>query len=258
MMAARASDPASLTTAMKLTAELLTHCDSSINALKERELDLRGFKIPAIENMGASRDQNDTIDMTDNDVRFLGNFPRMLRLQHLTLSNNLIARVDASIHKQLPYLVSLILTNNAISDFQEVSHLRRLRHMRYLCLMGNPVAREKHYREFVVWCMPHLRVLDYRRITERERAVARKTFVAPDGQLNQLALSLMGSKEPRTSRGAASLEPDAPLPTRRHQLTDSQRAAIAEAIDRSESMEEIRRLEEQLKLGYIPSSQTAP
>ena len=160
-MAARASVAVSLTTAMKLTAELLTHCDSSINALKERELDLRGFKIPAIENMGASRDQNDTIDMTDNDVRFLGNFPRMLRLQHLTLSNNLVARVDASIHKQLPYLVSLILTNNAISDFQEVSHLRRLRHMRYLCLMGNPVAREKHYREFVVWCMPHLRVLDY-------------------------------------------------------------------------------------------------
>jgi len=177
-MAARASVAVSLTTAMKLTAELLTHCDSSINALKERELDLRGFKIPAIENMGASRDQNDTIDMTDNDVRFLGNFPRMLRLQHLTLSNNLVARVDASIHKQLPYLVSLILTNNAISDFQEVSHLRRLRHMRYLCLMGNPVAREKHYREFVVWCMPHLRVLDYRRITARERAVARRATQA--------------------------------------------------------------------------------
>lgn len=124
--------------------------------------------------------------------------------------------------------------------------------------MGNPVAREKHYREFVVWCMPHLRVLDYRRITERERAVARKAFVAPDGQLNQLALSLMGSKERRASGGTAPSEPDAPLPTRRHQLTDSQRAAIAEAIDRSESMEEIRRLEEQLKLGYIPSSQTAP
>ena len=62
---------------MKLTAELLAQCDSSINTLKERELDLRGFKIPAIENLGASRDLNDTIDLTDNDVRYLGNFPRM-------------------------------------------------------------------------------------------------------------------------------------------------------------------------------------
>lgn len=243
---------------MKLTAELLAHCDSSINPLKDRELDLRGFKIPAIENMGASRDQNDTIDMTDNDVRFLGNFPRMVRLRHLTLSNNLVARVDSHIHKQLPYLVSLVLTNNAISDFQELSRLRRLRHMRYLCLMGNPVAREKHYREFVVWSIPHLRVLDYRRITERERAVARKTFVAADGQLNELALSLMGTKQRPISKGTASFEPDASLPAARHQLTDSERASIAEAIDRSESMEEIRRLEEQLKLGYIPSSNTAP
>ena len=55
---------------MKLTAELLAQCDSSINTLKERELDLRGFKIPAIENLGASRDLNDTIDLTDNDVRY--------------------------------------------------------------------------------------------------------------------------------------------------------------------------------------------
>ena len=150
---------------MKLTAELLAQCDSSINTLKERELDLRGFKIPAIENLGASRDLNDTIDLTDNDVRYLGNFPRMLRLRNLTFSNNLISRIDPHIHKQLPYLESLVLTNNAVTDFQELAHLRRLRYLRYLCLMGNPISRDKHYREFVVWCMPHLRVLDYRRIT---------------------------------------------------------------------------------------------
>ena len=47
--------------------------------------------------------------------------------------------------------------------------LRRLRRLEFLSLMGNPIAREKHYRTFVVWRMPHLRVLDYRRITERVR-----------------------------------------------------------------------------------------
>ena len=33
-----------------------------------------------------------------------------------------------------------------------------------------------------------------------------------------------------------------------------ERAALADAIEKSESMEEIRRLEEQLKLGYVPGA----
>lgn len=243
---------------MKLTAELLAQCDSSINTLKERELDLRGFKIPAIENLGASRDLNDTIDLTDNDVRYLGNFPRMLRLRNLTFSNNLISRIDPHIHKQLPYLESLVLTNNAVTDFQELAHLRRLRYLRYLCLMGNPIARDKHYREFIVWCMPHLRVLDYRRITERERAVARKAFESSGGRLSELAASLTRYKAPvagaaANAARASSFDPGAPMPTAGRRLTAEERAAISDAIDQSQSMEEIRRLEEQLKLGYVPT-----
>lgn len=243
---------------MKLTAELLAQCDSSINTLKERELDLRGFKIPAIENLGASRDLNDTIDLTDNDVRYLGNFPRMLRLRNLTFSNNIISRIDPHIHKQLPYLESLVLTNNAVTDFQELAHLRRLRYLRYLCLMGNPISRDKHYREFVVWCMPHLRVLDYRRITERERAVARKAFESSGGGLSELAASLTRYKSPvvgaaANAARASSFDPGAPMPTAGRRLTAEERAAISDAIDQSQSMEEIRRLEEQLKLGYVPT-----
>lgn len=154
---------------MKLTAELLTQCPSYLNPLKERELDLRGLKVPAIESFGATRDGNDAIDLTDNDVRYLGNFPVMHRLRHLVLSNNLVSRIDPRIHKTLPYLESLVLTNNAITDFRQLAALRRLRRLEFLSLMGNPIAREKHYRTFVVWRMPHLRVLDYRRITERVR-----------------------------------------------------------------------------------------
>ena len=37
-------------------------------------------------------------------------------------------------------------------------------------------------------------------------------------------------------------------------LTPQERAALADAIEKSESMEEIRRLEEQLKLGYVPGA----
>jgi len=40
---------------MKLTPELLAQASSAINPVKERQLDLRGYKIPAIENLGVTK-----------------------------------------------------------------------------------------------------------------------------------------------------------------------------------------------------------
>lgn len=40
---------------MKLTPELIARSQSALNALQDRELDLRGHKIPAIENLGVTR-----------------------------------------------------------------------------------------------------------------------------------------------------------------------------------------------------------
>ena len=106
--------------------------------------------------------------------------------------------------------------------------------------------------------MPHLRVLDYRRITERERAVARKAFESSGGRLSELAASLTRYKSPvvgaaANAARASSFDPGAPMPTAGRRLTAEERAAISDAIDQSQSMEEIRRLEEQLKLGYVPT-----
>ena len=49
-----------------------------------------GFKIPVIENLGATLDQFDTIDFSDNDIHKLGGFPLLKRLKHLLLNNNRI------------------------------------------------------------------------------------------------------------------------------------------------------------------------
>lgn len=49
-----------------------------------------GYKIPQIENMGATLDQFDTIDMSDNDIRKLDGFPLLKRLKCLLLNNNRI------------------------------------------------------------------------------------------------------------------------------------------------------------------------
>ncbi|KAI7731874.1 hypothetical protein M8C21_032238 [Ambrosia artemisiifolia] len=53
---------------VRLTADLIWKSPHFFNALRERELDLRGNKIPVIENLGATEDQFDTIDLSDNEI----------------------------------------------------------------------------------------------------------------------------------------------------------------------------------------------
>lgn len=56
----------------------------------ENSVYVSGYKIPQIENMGATLDQFDTIDFSDNDVRKLDGFPLLKRLKCLLLNNNRI------------------------------------------------------------------------------------------------------------------------------------------------------------------------
>lgn len=241
---------------MKLTGELLAQSVSALNPLKQRELDLRGLKIAAIENLGVTRDQNEAMDFTDNEIKYLGNFPRLLRLQHLTLSNNAVSRIDPLIAKSLPFLHTLTLTNNAITDMRQLVPLRRLRRLEYLSLLGNPVTHDKHYRAFVVWRVPSVRVLDFKRVTDKERDYARRLMETPEGRPSELAVQLSGSEAPAPAPAHAShFEPGAPVAGAAGRLlTAKERAAIQEAIDKSESLDEIRRLEERLRLGYLPGS----
>ena len=129
---------------MKLTPELLTATESYLNPLQDRELELRGHKIPTIENLGVTRDQLDTLDLTDNDLLSLSNFPHLDRLAHLLLSNNLISRIDPRLAFALPRLTSLTLTNNNIASFDQIKALGKFPLLQSLTLIGNPIAREKY------------------------------------------------------------------------------------------------------------------
>lgn len=75
---------------VRLTTELFAERPQFVNSVNMREINLRGQKIPVIENMGVTRDQFDVIDLTDNDIRKLDNFPTFSRLNTLYLHNNRI------------------------------------------------------------------------------------------------------------------------------------------------------------------------
>lgn len=152
---------------MKLTPELITAVGTSLNPLKDRELDLRGHKIPAIENLGVTRDQIDTLDLTDNDIMTLGGFPHLDRLAHLYLSNNLVSRIEPRLAFSIPRLTSLTMTNNQVASFAQLVALAKFPMLEFVTFIGNPVARKQYYREFIVWKCKSLRVLDFTRVTQK-------------------------------------------------------------------------------------------
>lgn len=252
---------------MKLTPELISRSETSLNTLKDRQLDLRGHKIPTIENLGVTKDQNDTIDLTDNDIRTLTNFPNLFRLHTLILSNNLVNRIDRRLANSLPNLNTLVLTNNALAELSTLTHLGRFAKLEFLSLMGNPVTRKQHYREFIVWRCKSLRVLDFQRVKQAERARAKSLMETEDGRPTSLAVSLSESLAGKDDRIATNGVSDKPSNGRigtfevgsvggngsgsaGRRMTAEERKALEEAIENSTSLEEIKKLEDRLRLGY--------
>ena len=78
---------------VKLTPDLIEGAAQYINPVRDRELDLRGYKIPVIENLGTTLDQFDTLDLSDNEIRKLDGFPFLTRAKTLLLNNNRIVRL---------------------------------------------------------------------------------------------------------------------------------------------------------------------
>ncbi|KAI5825248.1 leucine-rich repeat-domain-containing protein [Schizophyllum commune] len=246
---------------MKLTPELLAQASSHLNPCKERQLDLRGCKIPAIENLGVTKDQHDAIDFTDNQILSLSNFPLLKRLCSLYLANNVISSISPSLHLSTPNLTTLVLTNNAIQNLGDLEPLAQCSKLVYLSLMGNPVAEKKYYREWLIWRNKNLRVLDYQRVRDKEREAAKKLFLTPQGTPTSLAESLQAAvsahgkpiptaEEPRAGPAAGSKFQAGRL------MSKEEQERVKKAIAEAKSVEEIRRLERSLREGYLPEMES--
>lgn len=110
-----------------------------------------GYKIPQIENMGATLDQFDTVDLSDNDIRKLENFPFLPRMKNILLNNNRIVRIGDDLCENLPNLESVILTGNNIQELSDIKPLTKLTKLESLSLLTNPVSAKQHYREYIAY-----------------------------------------------------------------------------------------------------------
>ncbi|KAF8898433.1 leucine-rich repeat-domain-containing protein [Infundibulicybe gibba] len=240
---------------MKLTPELLAQASSALNPIKERQLDLRGYKIPAIENLGVTRDQHDAIDLTDNAIITLGNLPLLKRLQTLLLANNRVSSISPSIHLSAPNLTTLVLTNNNVSELGDLEPLKELKRLTYVSLLGNPVQEKKWYREWLAWRIPGLRVLDFQRIRDKERSTAKSLFLTAENLPTALATTISTTVSTHSTKIAVTTDEPRPVAAagkagRLMSKEDADR--VKAAIAKATSVEEIRKLERSLREGYMP------
>ncbi|KAJ8427756.1 hypothetical protein Cgig2_006424 [Carnegiea gigantea] len=154
---------------VRLTADLIWKSPHFFNAIKERELDLRGNKVAVIENLGATEDQFDTIDLSDNEIVKLENFPYLNRLGTLLLNNNRITRINPSIGEFLPKLHSLVLTNNRLVNLAEIDPLGSLPKLQFLSLLDNNITKKPNYRLYVIHKLKSLHVLDFKKVRQKDR-----------------------------------------------------------------------------------------
>ena len=228
---------------MRLTADLIERSAAFTNTLGDRELDLRSNKIPTIENLIASRDLFDTIDLTDNEIKRLENFPKLERLSTLLLSNNLISKIDNEFFspKQLPGLATLILTNNRILDFGDLEGLKVFSEtLRHLSLLDNPVTKKPHYRYFIISKLTKLKTLDFKRVRPVEVEAALKMFPAD------------GSKTFDIDQADEIIQEDRPRKRGKLALSDEQIESIKKAIKSAKTLAEVNRLEKILQAVHIP------
>lgn len=230
---------------MRLTLELLQQAPQSLNPANQRQLLLRGFKIPNIENLGGTNDAYECIDFSDNDLIKLGNFPPLKRLKALLLMNNRISRIAEDTFEPLPCLTSVILTGNKLEKLVDLEPLIKLQTLERLSLLENPVTKVKHYRPYMIHkCGKALRILDFNRIKDKERKAASLLFAGERGRklLEEIAPPRVIGKETTTTAVEATRTGPSPEVIER----------IKKAIAQAETIEEVTRLEKALKSGILP------
>ena len=161
---------------VKLTSEVISKGFQYMNVSKECELSLRGFKIMEIQNLSATNDQFACINLTDNSISEVNYLPQLKRLKTLMLINNRISKIEKDFAINCPFLTNLVLTNNKIADFEQIDNIASCKSLEKLYLVDNVVTKMKNYRLYVIYKIPTLRILDYQRVTKKEREEAIKKF----------------------------------------------------------------------------------
>jgi U2 small nuclear ribonucleoprotein A' len=145
------------------------------------------------------------------------------------------------------------LTRQQIKDLKDLDPLASLKHLEFLSLHHAPVSHLKHYRHWLVFRCQKLRVLDFEKVRDKERQQARTLFQTETGEWTPLATSISAqvTAAPSTN-GVKTFEPGMQSEDKGRLLTADDKQRIKQAIESATSIEEVRKLQRALELGFVP------
>lgn len=159
-----------------LTPKIVADAPRYLNGIKQQEILLRGHQAVKIEHLGIVQNLVQSIDLSDNLIEHLGNFPRLTRTVSLLASNNRIKTIDPQLGTKLHSLQTLSLSHNRIDSLAELRALLLLPKLEYFSLDNNPISEHPYYRLYILWLAPQIRVLDFERVRDSERNQAKQLF----------------------------------------------------------------------------------
>lgn len=162
----------------------------------------------------------------------------------------LFSRLGEHLDEHIPNLESLILTGNHLEELTDIDCLATLEKLTTLSLMQNPITAKQHYRQYIIYKIPQLRLLDFRKIKMKEREEATALFKSRKGKEMQKELA----KKAKTFVPGANLNEV----SKQKGHSEQELKKIREAISKASSLEEVERLQMQLQAGHIPSNEEEP
>ncbi|GFE53821.1 small nuclear ribonucleoprotein polypeptide A [Babesia ovis] len=166
---------------MELKLEHIAQGRQSLSPGGDRTISMRDLRVTAIANLGATRDSYDCIDLSNNEIRKLENFPLLPRLRTLVVAGNRISKISKDLALSVPNLTSIVLTGNNITHLRDLSPLFDLTKLERLSLLDNPVTAVPNFRNYVIFRLPLLRFFNFCKVTQKERELAASFFRTEEG-----------------------------------------------------------------------------
>lgn len=238
---------------MKLTQSTLQEAPSFISPLESRTLSLRNLHLTSLDALNTleSSDIYSTIDLSQNNLSYISELPKLGRVTSLILSKNHIRLIEPSI-TNLPNLEVLSLTYNDMLYLSSLEELKKLQFLRALYLTGNPIVKNENYRLWCIWRFPQLQVLDFQRVKDSERLQAQELF-GKDPKKVENILSVGGSHIfVDSGSGEKDISHVIEEQTKLEGgLTEDDREKLEQELEAAESLEEIQRIEDILSRGHF-------
>lgn len=173
---------------MRLTADLIQRAPYYVNPLHQIEITLRGHSIQIIENLGVIPTECQVIDLSYNSIRVLENFPKLSNVVAIYANHNQLLTL-AITNNVLPELHTLNLQHNQFTTLQSIATLIQFTKLTHLIISQNPIASHPLYRSFLVFLLPSLQMLDYQKVSQKERNTSIETikkYLPQDADMRKL------------------------------------------------------------------------